>query len=165
LLGVFILLINPVITSKNFEINKTPLPIVMDNSSSIVDLKANKTALEAYSKLISNKSIQDKFEIQSYQFDTDFQLSEKFNFKGKQTNIDKVAKNLKSINKNSNYPVVLISDGNQTIGNDYLYSFEPSMKIYPVVLGDTTSFLDLRISHLNVNKYAFLKNKFPVEVF
>jgi hypothetical protein len=33
------------------------------------------------------------------------------------------------------------------------------------VLGDTTAVLDLKISQLNVNKYAFLKNKFPVEVF
>ncbi|HEY0092461.1 MAG TPA: hypothetical protein VGB43_08245, partial [Flavobacterium sp.] len=33
------------------------------------------------------------------------------------------------------------------------------------VLGDTTTFLDLRVERLNVNKYAFHKNKFPVEVF
>lgn len=34
-----------------------------------------------------------------------------------------------------------------------------------MVVGDTTTFLDLKINQLNVNKYAFHKNKFPVEVF
>ena len=34
-----------------------------------------------------------------------------------------------------------------------------------MVVGDTTTFLDLKVSQLNVNKYAFHKNKFPVEVF
>ena len=32
-------------------------------------------------------------------------------------------------------------------------------------MGDTTTYLDLRVSQLNVNKYAFHKNKYPVEVF
>jgi len=37
--------------------------------------------------------------------------------------------------------------------------------VYPLVVGDTTTFFDLKINQLNVNKYAFHKNKFPVEVF
>jgi hypothetical protein len=37
--------------------------------------------------------------------------------------------------------------------------------VFPVVLGDTTKLLDLKINQLNVNKYAFYRNKFPVEVF
>ncbi|MBC7749034.1 MAG: hypothetical protein H7Z76_10750, partial [Methylotenera sp.] len=36
---------------------------------------------------------------------------------------------------------------------------------YPLAVGDTTKFLDLKVTQLNVNKYAFQKNKFPVEVF
>ena len=32
-------------------------------------------------------------------------------------------------------------------------------------MGDTTTLLDLKIKQVNVNKYAFYKNKFPVEVF
>ncbi len=46
-----------------------------------------------------------------------------------------------------------------------MYSFQQNTAVYPLVLGDTTTFLDLKINQLNVNKYAFLKNKFPVEVF
>jgi len=163
--GLLLLLINPVVSRSTYEIQKTPLPIVVDNSASIVDLKANEIALDVYQKLAGNKQLQEKFEIQSYRFDSEFGPSQQFDFKGNQTNIDLVAKNLKSIHKNKTFPTVLITDGNQTSGNDYVYGFDPNNKVFPLVVGDTTTFLDLRVSQLNVNKYAFHKNKFPVEVF
>ena len=158
-------MINPILSSKTFETIKTPLPIIVDNSSSIVDLKSNKTALELYEKLSSNSALKEKFDVQSYRFDSDFQAASTIDFKGKQTNIEEVAKNLKSIYRNTTFPAVVITDGNQTIGNDYVYSFDVNTKVYPLVLGDTTTFLDIKIGQLNVNKYAFHKNKFPVEVF
>ena len=163
--AILLVLINPIITRKTLEIVKTPLAIVVDNSSSIIDLKAKETALKSYKKLIQNKDVQEKFDVQSYQFDSEFQSSGSFNFKGTQTNLDEVAKNLKSIYKNTIFPTVLITDGNQTSGNDYVYSFDTNNKVYPLILGDTTKFFDLKVSQLNVNKYAFHKNKFPVEVF
>jgi hypothetical protein len=162
---VLLLLINPIITNKTLEIIKSPLLIAVDNSSSISNLNASQTVNELYQKLISNSKLKDKFEIQSYRFDSDFESSANFDFKGTQTNIDAVAKNSKTINKNSIYPTVLITDGNQTLGNDFVFSFDPNNKVYPIVVGDTTTYIDLRISQLNANKYAFHKNKFPVEVF
>jgi hypothetical protein len=162
---VLLLLINPIISNKTLEIIKTPLVIAVDNSSSISNLKATQTATELYENLSSNSELQDKFDIQSYRFDSDFESSDTFDFKGIQTNIYAVAKNSKSINKNSIFPTVLITDGNQTLGNDFVFSFDPNNKVYPIVVGDTTTYLDLRISQLNANKYAFHKNKFPVEVF
>jgi hypothetical protein len=158
-------LVNPIISRNTFEIIKTPLVLVVDNSSSIIDLKANESVVEVYKKIVQNKALQNKFDLQSYQFDSEFQSSETFDFKGKQTNIDEVAKNLKSRFKNTTFPTILITDGNQTSGNDFVYSFDPNNKVYPVIVGDTTTFLDLKVNQLNVNKYAFLKNKFPVEVF
>ena len=163
--AILLLLINPKITKNTFETEKTPLPVVVDNSSSIVDLKAKNQSLELFKKLTSNSELKEKFEIQTYQFDSEFKSSDNFNFKGNQTNIDEVAKNLKSIYKNKIFPTVLITDGNQTSGEDYIYSFDANNKVYPLILGDTTTFLDLKINQLNVNKYAFQGNKFPVEVF
>lgn len=166
--GLLLLLINPIVSRSTFETVKTPLPIVVDNSSSIVDLKANQVAKELYEKISSNSKLKDKFDVQTYSFDSEFQpieSSDELNFKGKQTNLDEVAKNLKSINKNLSFPTVLISDGNQTSGSDYVFSFDANNKVYPLVVGDTTTYLDLKISQINVNKYAFHKNKFPVEVF
>jgi hypothetical protein len=163
--GLLLLLINPVVSRNTYETEKTPLPIVVDNSSSVKELKADNIASELYKKLSSDSRLKEKFDIQSYQFDNEFSLLDDPDYKGKQTNVEEVAKNLKSINKNKSFPTILISDGNQTSGNDYVYSFDANNKVYPLVLGDTTTFLDLRVSRLNVNKYAFLKNKFPVEVF
>lgn len=163
--GILLLLINPIISWKTFETIKTPLSIVVDNSSSILDLKANTTSLELYKKLSENKELQEKFDVQSYRFDSEFQNATTFEFKGAQSNLDEVAKNLKSIHKNATFPTVLITDGNQTSGEDYVYSFDANNKVYPIIVGDTTTFLDLKVNQLNVNKYAFHKNKFPVEVF
>ena len=163
--AILVLLINPIFSRKTFEILKTPLPIVVDNSSSIIDLKANQTAEEIYNKLIKNNELQEKYDIQTYAFDSEFLMTSNFTFKGKQTNLDQVAKNLKSIHKIRLFPTVIITDGNQTQGNDYVYSFDSNNKVYPLVLGDTTTYLDLKVNELNVNKYAFHKNKFPVEVF
>lgn len=163
--GILLLLINPVITTNTLEIVKTPLPIVVDNSSSIVALKANNKAQELYTALVSNTDLQDKFDIQSYRFDANFEPSEKFDFKGYQTNLDAIAKDLRSINKNAVFPTVIITDGNQTNGNEYVYSFDANNKVFPLVVGDTAKVMDLKITQLNVNKYAFYKNKFPVEVF
>ncbi|MCZ8331645.1 MAG: hypothetical protein O9282_10065 [Flavobacterium sp.] len=163
--GLLLLLINPIITRKTTETVKTPLPIVIDNSASMADLKSDKEALELFNKLKSNSDLADKFDVQTYQFDEDFLPSDTINFKGKQSNIDVVAKNLKNIYKNQSFPTVLISDGNQTSGEDYVFTFNPQNKVYPLVIGDTTTYLDLKVTQLNVNKYAFHKNKFPVEVF
>jgi len=163
--GLLLLLINPIITRKTVEIVKTPLPIVIDNSASIKDLKSDKFALEVFQKLSENAALIDKFDVQTYQFDQDFLPSDTIDFNGTQTNIDIVAKSLKTIYKKQKFPTVLISDGNQTSGEDYVFGFNPDNKVYPLVVGDTATYLDLRISQLNVNKYAFHKNKFPVEVF
>lgn len=163
--GLLLLLINPIISRKTIETIKTPLPIVIDNSSSIVDLKADKVALDVFEKLKNNSSLAEKFDVQTYQFDEDVTPSETIDFKGKQSNIDVVAKSLNSVYKNESYPTVLISDGNQTSGEDYVFTFNTDNKVFPLVVGDTTANFDLKIAQLNVNKYAFHKNKFPVEVF
>lgn len=163
--SLLLLLINPVISRKSIETNKIPLAIVADNSRSISELKANDLEKELIEKLTSNTALKEKFEIQTSTFDEDFYSGKPLDFKGNQSNIDNVATNLKQLNKNTFYPIVLLTDGNQTIGNDYVYSFQETASVFPVILGDTTTTFDLKINQLNANKYAFLKNKFPVEVF
>jgi hypothetical protein len=165
LFGILVLLVNPIITRNTLEIVKPPLAIVVDNSSSIANLNATKTTLDSYQYLSLNKKLDEKFNIQTYQFDSDFKYSKEFDFKGTQTNFDEIAKNLKNYNRNQIYPTVIITDGNQTSGNDYVFTFESTNKFFPLIVGDTTKLLDLKINQLNVNKYAFYKNKFPVEVF
>jgi hypothetical protein len=166
--GILLLLINPIISRKTYETVKTPLAIVVDNSKSIAELKADAMSKEVFEKLATNSDLKEKFDLQLYRFDSEFEAFEEakeLDFKGKQSHVDKVAKSLKSINKNLVFPTVLVSDGNQTSGEDYVFTFDANNKVYPLVVGDTTTYLDLKISQINVNKYAFHKNKFPVEVF
>src|SRR6478609_9001953 len=84
--SILLLLINPIITTSKLEIIKTPLPIVVDNSSSISFLNVKEKAEELAKKLTSNSAIKEKFEVQSYLFDTDFRQSDSLTFKGNQTN-------------------------------------------------------------------------------
>ena len=161
---LFWLLINPVVSRKINEIQKTPLPVVIDNSKSISELKATTSAEDLYQKIKANKTLADKYDVQFYSFDATFEALKQLDFKGKLSDIDGVAINLKQLYRNKVHPVVLITDGNQTLGNDYVFSFKENATVYPIVLGDTTTVIDLKINQINVNKYAFYKNKFPVEV-
>jgi len=165
LFSIFLLLINPVITTKDLEVVKTPLPVIADNSQSIKELGADSIAKQLVEKITSSKALKDKYDVQLYSFAEGFENGKPLDFSGKQTHIDQAAQNLKQLYRNIQYPVIMLTDGNQTIGNDYVYSFRENTAVYPLVLGDTTTLLDLRVSQVNVNKYAFLKNKFPVEVF
>lgn len=165
LFGVLLLLINPKITKTNHEIVKTPLVVAVDNSRSIKELNQNEIALAVKEKIQSNSDLKEKFDVQVFGFDSESRLSDEFDFNGNQTRIDKLAKNTTSIFRNKTFPTVLLSDGNQTLGADYLYAFPNGNFVYPVVLGDTIVHLDLKINQLNANRYAFHKNKFPVEIF
>ena len=162
---VLLLLINPIITKENLEIIKTPLAVVVDNSRSISFLKNEEKTNNFLKKIESNSGLNDKYDVQVFQFSDEFGPKTVMDFKGKQTSIDLVANNLKNIFKNTVFPTILLTDGNQTSGNDYVYSFDINNKVFPVAVGDTTTYLDFKINQLNVNKYAFHKNKFPVEVF
>ncbi|MDK2773217.1 MAG: hypothetical protein KYX68_13490, partial [Flavobacterium sp.] len=76
-----------------------------------------------------------------------------------------IPKELKQLYRNKNYPIVVLTDGNQTLGEDYIFDFQENNPVFPVVLGDTVKVFDSKISAINVNQYAFLKNQFPVEIF
>ena len=165
LLSIFLLLINPVITTKELETVKTPLPVLADDSQSVAELGQDSIGRLLLSRIISSRELAKKYDVQPYKFAEGFESGELLQFKGRQTHIDQAAQNMRQLYRNAAYPVVLLTDGNQTIGNDYVYSFRENAAVYPLVLGDTTTFFDLKVSQLNVNKYAFLKNKFPVEVF
>ncbi|BCY28807.1 hypothetical protein [Flavobacterium okayamense] len=165
LFGILLLLINPIIKSVSYEIKKTNLPVFIDNSESIKDLKANNQVEEVLKVIESDNELKNKFDIQYFSFDSSVSNLDSLNFTGKQTQIDAIAREIKQLYRNEHFPVLLLTDGNQTIGNDYVYSFSENSKVYPIIVGDTTKILDCKINQINVNKYAFLKNKFPVEVF
>lgn len=166
--GLLVLLINPIISRSTYETIKPPLALVVDNSASITDLKATTASKEVYDALVNNAQLKEKFDLHSYTFDTEFKplTSENdLNFKGKSSQLDKIGSNINAIHKNLPYATVLITDGNQTSGTDYVFGFQEDHKVFPMMVGDTTQYMDLRVGQINVNKYAFHKNQFPAEVF
>ena len=100
ILGLLLLLINPRLIQKSFETIKMPLPIVVDNSSSIDALNSKETVQKVYQELVSNAKLKEKFDIQSYRFSIEFEASEEIDFKGNQTRLDLVASGLKNNLKN-----------------------------------------------------------------
>lgn len=162
--SVLLLVINPKFEQVSFFVEKPDLVIAIDNSSSIKHLNQEHNALNVMDLLSQNKSLQDKFNITPYTFGNQLKSLDSVTFTEKQTNINNAFGQLSKIYNNTISPTIVITDGNQTFGNDYQFAYSTyKQAIYPIILGDTITYTDLKIQQLNVNKYAYLKNRFPVE--
>jgi len=160
---ILILLINPKITNTSYYNEKPNLVVVTDNSNSIKQLKEEQNVKQVLSEIASNNELSERFNVVNYTFSNQLN-SDSLSFNAKQTNISKTFSDLKSIYKQTVSPTLVVTDGNQTFGSDYTFAAQQyKQPIYPIVVGDTIVANDLKISALNVNKYAYLKNKFPVE--
>ncbi|MCZ4318989.1 VWA domain-containing protein [Aequorivita viscosa] len=162
---ILLLLINPKFKSETYTIGKPKLPVLIDNSTSIGELGQKDNVAQILQNLKENSELNDKFDLSYYSFGSDFRESDSLSFKEKNTNISKALSLTNNLFKNQTAPTILITDGNQTLGTDYEFSSATfKNNIYPVILGDSIKYTDLKIEQLNTNRYAFLKNQFPVEV-
>ena len=163
--SVLLLLINPVFRTETFSLIKPKLPILIDNSESISELNQTVNVSDFIKSLKSNKDLNKKFELSFYTFGNEFKINDSLTFNEKNTNISEALKLTNQLFKDEVAPTILITDGNQTLGNNYEFSsINFKNNIYPLVIGDSTKYLDLKIEQLNTNRYAFLKNNFPVEI-
>lgn len=164
LFSAFLLLINPKFIKEEYAIEKVNLIIAIDNSTSIKNLGGTSATVESIDRLKSNTSLLEKFEINSYLFGNLIREGDSIRLEDKATNISSALKSLDEIYGNSKTALILMSDGNQTLGLDYEYQeLDAALSVFPIVVGDTTTYEDLHITSVNANKYAFLKNKFPIE--
>ncbi|MEP5341450.1 MAG: VWA domain-containing protein [Algibacter sp.] len=164
LFSILVLIVNPKFEQIKLYTEKPNLVIAVDNSSSIKHLNQAESTLRVLESITKNEAVNNKFNVVTYSFSDQISQTDSIAFNKSQTNIDKALSDLSQVYKETISPIVLISDGNQTYGNDYEFkSSEYKQPIYPIILGDTTVYADLKIQQLNVNKYAYLKNRFPVE--
>ena len=164
LFSILILLINPKFVSDTFTIEKPKLPVLVDNSASVKALNQGENVNSLISSLKENQALNDKFDLSFFSFGSVFTDSDSLTFTEKNTNISKALASADELFKNETAPTLLITDGNQTLGNDYeFYGSGLKNQVFPVILGDSTKYTDLKIELLNTNRYAFLKNQFPVE--
>lgn len=165
LFSVLLLLINPKIKKVDYYAEKARLIIAVDNSTSIDFFEKAGDVREFVNKLHNDPDLAERFDVQLFGFGEEVTKNPDLQFREKHTNISRVFKDLKNLNEASRAPTVLISDGNQTLGDNFLFSGAAyPQPIYPVIVGDTSDLQDLAISQVINNKYAFLNNKFPVEI-
>ncbi|WP_282054825.1 VWA domain-containing protein [Maribacter luteus] len=164
--GTLLLLVNPKFIKKDFFLEKSNLIVLVDNSSSINNTIGEGQVNSSLENIKGSTELAEKFNLHYYKFGKETKLLDSLDFNEKVTDISKSLKTLNTIFGHSESGVVLLSDGNATLGEDYeFYGRKQKLPIFPIVLGDTTHYEDLKIVQINSNKYAFLKNKFPVEIF
>jgi len=152
-------------------VNETEKPVIIlaqDNSSSILAGKDSAELKNEYAKALTSfiNNVKDKYDIKSYQFDSESKASETFDFKGKETDISKLFLDIENNYANKNIgAIILATDGIYNKGTNPLYSTEKfNTPIYTIALGDTIPLKDVWIQTINHNQVAYLGNTFPVEV-
>jgi len=162
--GVLLLLINPKFSKINYTLEKPNLAVLIDNSTSIKTVEQKVQEIQA--SFDEKEELANRFDMAFYSFGQSLRPLDSLTFSDLQTNIQKPVAALKEVYARRNTAVVLISDGNQNIGKDYVYAKElNSPPIFTITVGDTTKYEDLSIGPINTNKYAFLNNKYPLETY
>lgn len=160
---LILLVINPVIKTTEIQNRKPVLALLVDVSKSITFFKEGKNIQNFLEEIKKDQSIQEKFDLQEFAFGSKLNPLDSLFFTDNETNISEAIVTLNELYHNKIAPIILLTDGNQTVGNDYEF-VASQQEIYPVVFGDTIAYKDIKISQLNVNAYSYIKNKFPVEV-
>jgi len=162
---LIMLLINPKINKTKSETIRPKLALLLDNSTSIRNNGYADTLRSLASLLEKNPELREKFDIETYLFGEDIQMGDSLTYSERKTNPDAALQLLGKLYKNTNSPLLLLTDGRQTHGLDYENRVgNISNSVYAVVLGDTAVWPDLKIQQVNLNRYAYLGNEFPLEV-
>ena len=165
LFAVLLLLINPKFDKITYFNERPNLVIAVDNSESVKYLAQDQKTRDLVLLLQNDKPLNERFNLEFFSFGKEINVLDTLSFKEKQTNPTLLFERFSQVYSNSVAPLIMITDGNQTYGNDYEFAaLNYKQVIFPIILGDTTRYTDLKIEQLNVNKYAYLKNKFPVEI-
>ena len=163
--GILLLLINPKFESNTYYDEKPTLVIAVDNSESVSYLEQTDNVNSVLDAISNNSELNERFNIQRYSFGKSVNSLDSLSYDERQSNISEALKQFGEVYANQTAPILLLSDGNQTYGSDYSYiSKTVGQPVYPVILGDSTVYSDLRIKQLNVNRYVYLKNQFPIEI-
>ena len=165
LFGGLLLLINPKLTKREYSLEKSNLIVLLDDSESMQESIKDIDVSEMVDRITQDQRTQGSFQHTILCiWCKHIRPLDSMGFDQKSTNISNALGTIDEIYVGDNNAVVLLTDGNQTLGRAYNYSnLGEKITVYPVVVGDTTAFEDISIGLLNTNSYAFLRNKFPIE--
>lgn len=159
-----LLLINPKFVGKDYFVEKANLILLVDNSTSMEEATSYAEISEAITQIKQDDALNQRFNIHQYGFGKTIEAMDSIHFNQSNTDISNALSTVNDVFVNGNNAIVLFSDGNQTLGRDYEYiNLNEKSTVNPVVVGDTTQYEDISVGLINVNKYAFLRNSFPIE--
>ena len=156
-----ILLFNPQIKQKTVRIVYPELSILLDQSTSIQD---SVLIQNFYDQWRADKLLNEKFHVNWYGFGLEVNPLKKLEFKATQTNIGRAVENLDRILGQDQGPLVVVTDGQQTLGPSYEYYRAQNRQIYPVVVGDTIWPEDLALQRVTANPIVRKDQAFEVEL-
>lgn len=159
-----LLLINPKFEDNDYYVEKANLVLLVDHSSSMQETSSKNELSEVIRTLTNDPELEKRFSVHQFGFGKSIEQTDSIKFDQENTDVSNALSTINEIFLNGNNAVVMFTDGNQTLGRDYEFiDLAGNISVNPVVIGDTTQYEDISVGLVNINKYAFLKNKFPVE--
>ena len=152
-------------------IRHTEKPIIIfaqDNSRSILTGKDSLFYKNEYfgnsKELIDN--LKKNYDVKYYSFGDNISRIIDSSYSSKQTNFSILFDELITRYSNRNVGTIIIaSDGIFNKGLNPVYAAKKiSFPIYTIALGDTNIQKDIKLTKVNYNRIAYLKNKFPLEI-
>ncbi|MGB5983361.1 MAG: vWA domain-containing protein [Nonlabens sp.] len=164
-LTILILLLFPKFKSVDYETVLPKLILLVDNSSSIDHLGVSNELSNDFDKLLSESELKKKFNISSIGFGSDVRYLDSLSFSEQASDLGNALEQSQNLFRNEQKAIVILTDGIQNKGRSYEFSeIQNNTKLYPIIYGDTVSYPDLQINQININRYSYLSNEFPVEV-
>ena len=143
---ILMLIINPKWVYTESLTVKSDLFVAIDNSGSIKHNENDRKVLELRDDLRIDQDLNQKFNVQFFGFGDNFHSGDSLSFNEGQTNLSKPVEAMSKLN--SKAPIILLTDGNQTIGKQVEFA-TASSPIFPLIVGDTTKTEDIYISRIN----------------
>lgn len=165
---IAVLLLSPLLKTNFREVEKPVLIIAHDNSESIVAGKDSVFYKNEYAENFSELTnrLREKYDVKFYVFGNEVKETGKIDYSEKQTDISAVFSQINNLYSNRNVgAIILATDGLFNKGSNPLYSKNKSLSpIYAIALGDTSLRKDVILSRVNHNRFAYLGNRFPLEI-
>lgn len=166
---IAVLLLGPMLQQTKQEIEKPVVLFAQDNSSSLLyaaDSTKMKTQWPQTLQELQN-TLSPAYDFRLYNFGESLRRDTTIDYSDQQTDFSRLFSQINNLYAGKNLgAVVVASDGIYTQGASPVYAASvANYPVYTVALGDTAPRPDAAISDLQINKIAYLGNKFPVRIY
>ena len=164
LMGILLLLLPLKIEKLTTFTERQRLILLLDNSGSVGREPGRDQILKARELFADDPQLLDRFDLSTYVFGKSLRNADSLDFSDNGTDITSALEALSGGFLDKDASIVLVTDGIENQGRTLGADAKTYAPVYPIVVGDTTQYQDIRIDQVNLNRYAFLDNQYPVEV-